>query len=60
MKNGTNEIGNKLDAMNSKLEKAEEWISDLEDNIMENIEAESKIELWNMRIDLGNSRLHQM
>ena len=31
-------------AMNNRLEKAEEWISDLEDNIMENNEDEQKRE----------------
>ena len=42
--------------MNSRLEKAEEQISDLEDKIMENNEAEQKEKkLWNMKINLGNS-----
>lgn len=42
--------------MNNRLEEAEEQISDLEDKIMENNEAEQKKEeLCNMRTDLGNS-----
>ena len=49
MKNGTTEIQNRLYVMNIRLEEAEEWISDMEDKIMENIEAEQKRELWNMR-----------
>ena len=42
MKNAINEIGNRLDAMNSRVEETEEWISDLGDKIMENKEAEQK------------------
>ena len=42
--------------MNTRLEEAEEQKSDTEDRLMENNEAEQKTEeLWNMRIDLGNS-----
>ena len=41
MKDTIREIGNGLDAMNSRLEEAEEWISDL-DKMMENNEAEQK------------------
>ena len=36
MKNAKPEIGNRLDAMNSMLEETEEWVSDIEDKIMEN------------------------
>ena len=35
MKNAINEIGNRLDVMNSTLEEAKELISDLEEKIME-------------------------
>ena len=44
MKNSIKKIENWLDAINSKLEEAEEQISDLEDRIMENNEAEQKRE----------------
>ena len=37
------------------MKEVEEWISDIEDKIMENDEAEQRRELWNMRLDLGNS-----
>lgn len=43
MKNTINEIGYRLHAMNSRLEEAEEQISDVEDKIMENNDAEQKI-----------------
>lgn len=36
MKNTINEMGNRLDAMNGRLEEAEEQNSDLEDKIMQN------------------------
>ena len=36
MKNAKPEIGNRLDAMNSMLEETEEWVSGIEDKIMEN------------------------
>jgi len=45
---------NTLDAMNSRMEESEEQISDLEDKVMENNEAEQKKELCKMRIDLRN------
>jgi len=41
--------------MNSRIEEAEEQISDLEDRVMENNQAEQKKELCKTRIDLGNS-----
>ena len=52
MKNAPNEIGNKPDALKSRLEEAEEKNSELQDDIMEN---KTKKELWKTRIDLGNS-----
>ena len=52
MKNAMKKIGNSLDAMNRKLEKAEEWITDLEDKIIESNKAEQKTELCKTRIDL--------
>lgn len=42
MKNDIKEIGKRPYAMNARLEEAEEWFSDLEDQIMENNEAEQK------------------
>ena len=47
--------------MTSRMEEAEEQISDKENRIMENNEAEQKEkeELCNVRIDLGNSVPHQ-
>ena len=44
MKSAINEIGNRLDAMNSRLEEAEEWISDLDDKVMESEESKPKRE----------------
>lgn len=57
MKSTINDIKNMLDAMNSRMEEAEEWISDLQDKIMESNEAEQREEELcnNMRIDLWNS-----
>ena len=55
MNNAINNIENRLDAMNSRLEEAEEWISNLEDKVMKSSEAEQKRELCNTRIDRGNS-----
>lgn len=56
MKTAINEIGNRFDAMKSRLEKGEKQISDLEDKIMENNEDEQKREeLCNTGIDLRNS-----
>lgn len=45
-------IKNTLERMNKRLEDAEEWISDLEDNIMKSIQAEQPKEkvLKEMRI----------
>ena len=40
MKNAITEIGHRHDAMNTSLEEAEEWISDIEEKLMENNEAE--------------------
>ena len=37
------------------MEEAEELRSDIRDKIMEHDESEQKRELWNVRIDLGNS-----
>ena len=49
MKNAINEIENRLNAMNRRLQKAEERNGDLEDKIVENNEAkERREELWNM------------
>ena len=48
-------IWNQLDVMTTRMKEVEEWISDIEDKIMENDEAEQRRELWNMRLDLGNS-----
>ena len=42
MKNAISKIGNRFYAMNSRLEEAEEQISDLEGKIVENNEAEQK------------------
>ena len=42
MKNAINEIWNRFDEMNSKLEEAEEWISGVEDKILGNNKAEQK------------------
>ena len=36
------EIQNQLHVMTTRIEEAEEWISDIEDRIMENNEAEQK------------------
>lgn len=44
MKNAITDNGNRLNAMHNRLEEAEEWISHLEDKIMENHEAEQKRE----------------
>ena len=44
MKNEITQGRNRLDAMNSRLEEAEEIISDIEDKIMKNNEAEQKRE----------------
>ena len=55
MKNQINGIGNRLDTVNSRLVEAEEWISNLEDKIMENNEAEQKREILRNTIDVGNS-----
>ena len=54
MKNAINEIENRLNAMNRRLQKAEERNGDLEDKIIENNEAEQKRErkIRNTRIDL--------
>lgn len=61
MINEITEIWNKLDAENTGIEEAEEWISDTTDKIMKNNEVEQKKEeLWNVRIDLGTQWLHQM
>ena len=54
MKGAINSIGNRLDAMNSRLEDGEEWISDLEDKIMW-LNKRKKKKSPNMRRDLGNS-----
>lgn len=57
MKNATrtvNEIENILDAINSRLEKAEEFINDLEERIMESNQAKhvrGKKKLLKIRID---------
>ena len=40
MKNAINKIGNRFVTMNNRLEEAKEWISDLENKIMEKNEAE--------------------
>lgn len=52
MKNSMDKIKNTLERMNKRLEDAEEWISDLEDNIMKSIQAEQLKEkvLKEMRI----------
>ena len=44
MKSAIKKIRNTSDAMNSRLEEAEEWINDLEDKVMESNEAEWKRE----------------
>ena len=44
MKNSITEIKNTLDIINSKLEEAEEWVSDLEDKVMENNHTEQEKE----------------
>ena len=54
--NAINEIGNRLDAINSRLGKGEEWISDPVDKIMENNEAEQKRE----RIVQHETRLREL
>lgn len=52
-----NEIRNILDAMNSRLEEEEEWINDLEDKVMGNIETEQKRE---RRIMQNENRLREI
>ena len=42
MKNSITEIKNTLHGRNSRLEEAEEWISDLEDRVMESNQAEQR------------------
>lgn len=56
MKNAINEIGIRLNAVNRRLEETKEWISDIEDKIMENYEAEKREveELYNTRIGVEN------
>ena len=44
MKNLITEIENSLDGINSRLEDAHQWISDLEDRVMENNPVEQKRE----------------
>ena len=46
-----------LDGMKSRLEEAKEWISDLEDRVMESNhdEQREKKEFCKIRIDIGNS-----
>ena len=47
MNNTTNEIKNSLEGNNSRITEAEEWISDLEDKILEITTAEQNKEKWN-------------
>ena len=42
MKNSVAEIKNKLDGINRRLEEAEEWVSDLEDRMMESNQSEQE------------------
>lgn len=42
MKNMIYEIKNTLQGIRSRLEDAEEWMKDLEDKVMENIQAEQQ------------------
>lgn len=49
------EIENTLSKINSRLEDAEEWISNLKDKLMESNQAEQVGGLRKMRVDLGNS-----
>ena len=42
MKSAITDHGNRLDAIHSKLEEAEEWIRDLEDKAIENNDTEQK------------------
>ena len=44
MKNSINEIKNDQDGVNSRLEEAEKWITDLEDRVMESNQAEQERE----------------
>ena len=57
MKCAINTTGNRLDAVNSKLEEAEEWIGDLENTLMEINEAEQKRE---RRIMEHKNRLREL
>ena len=57
MKNTINEIGNRIDGMNNRLEQVEEWISDLEDKTMESNEAEQMRE---RRIMQHENRLREL
>ena len=45
--NTMNEMKNRLEGINSKIAEAEEWISDLEDRIVEITAAKQKIEKKN-------------
>ena len=51
MNNSINEIKNSLEGINSRITEAEEWISDLEDKIMEITTAEQNKEKRMKRID---------
>ena len=44
MNNIVTEIGNRFDALNNRMEEAEEWITDIEDKIIENKKADQKRE----------------
>jgi len=57
VKNIINEIKNTLDGMNSRLEEAEEWISDLEDRLVGSNQAEQVREkkIMENENDVGNS-----
>ena len=53
MDNTINELNNSLEGINSRITEAEEWISDLEDKIVEITTAEQNKENTMKRIDNG-------
>ena len=56
MKDTKNEIKNTLDGMKRRLEEAKEWISDLEEQIVESYQAEQMREKYmEKENDVGNS-----
>ena len=61
MKNSINEIKNRIDGINSRLQEAEECISDLKNRVIKSNQAEQvKVQYCIMRTDLQNSVTHQV